>query len=200
MSSAHQIWHGGKIMTMDPAMPWVEAMAIVDGRIVATGSSVDVLNLSGPETARHDLGGRFVMPGLVESHTHALWGACRELFDVYVGFAARLDGLIKAVRDRASRTPPGEVVHGGPWRHDMREMMGANPRALLDRVSSDHPIILADTSQHILWCNSMALDQAGIGAETPTPSGGVIERDPATGMPNGILAESAAAPARKALR
>ena len=52
-------------------------------------------------------------------------------------------------------------------------------------------------SQHILWCNSHALERAGIKANTPTPPGGVIERDEATGLPNGIVAESAAAPARK---
>ena len=84
MSQADEIWTGGVILTMDGANPRAEALAVKDGRLVAVGSASDVLNLSGPGTKIHDLSGRFVMPGLVESHTHALWGACRTLFDIYV--------------------------------------------------------------------------------------------------------------------
>ena len=200
MTSAQQIWHNGKIFSLDQTLPWAQAIAIADGRIIAIGRSTDVLNLAGPNTIQYNLDGQFVMPGLVESHTHALWGACRELFDVYVGFGATLDKLVSAVRERAAITAPGGIIHGGPWRHDMRTLMGANPAALLDTISSDHPIVLADTSQHILWCNSLALDRAGIKPATAAPPGGIIERDPATGLPNGILAESAAAPARKLIR
>lgn len=199
MKKAQQIWYSGKILTLDPACPWAEAMAVCDGRIIAVGRDADVRNTAAPGTIQHNLCGRFAMPGLVESHTHALWGACRELFDVYTGFAATLDQLLSAVKARAAASAPGELIHGGPWRHDMRAQMGSNPRALLDSLSSDHPIVLADTSQHLLWCNSIALDKAGIDAATVAPAGGVIERD-AAGLPNGILAESAAAPARKLIR
>lgn len=197
MTQAEDIWHNAKILTMDAACPKAEALAVSGGRLIGVGASKDIMNLAGPGTRHHDLAGQFVMPGLVESHTHALWGACRTLFDVYVGFAATLDQLLEAVRARAAKTPPGGLVHGGPWRHDMRAKMGSNPRALLDAISTDHPIVLADTSQHILWCNSLALERAGIGPTSPTPKGGVMERDAASGLPNGILAESAAAPARR---
>ncbi len=200
MKKADQIWHNGRVFTMDASLPWADAIAVTDGKIVAVGSNADILNLAGAETRQHNLGGQFVMPGLVESHTHALWGACRTLYDVYTGFGATLDELLSAVRSRAEQTAPGDIVHGGPWRHDMRPQMGANPCALLDSISAAHPIVLADTSQHLLWCNSIALKQAGIGADTTAPPGGIIERDPATNLPNGILAESAAAPARKLIK
>lgn len=200
MHKADQIWYNGNIETMDPATPRAQAIAVTDGRIIAVGADSDVLNLAGPDTVQHNLDRQFLMPGLVESHTHALWGACRELFDVYTGFGATLDELLSAVKQRADLTTPGDVVHGGPWRHDMREQMGENPRALLDNISDVHPIVLADTSQHILWCNSVALQQAGIGANTVAPPGGIIERHQATNLPNGILAESAAAPARKLIK
>ncbi len=199
-STAEQIWHNGRIYTMNRARPLAEAIAVSNGRIIAVGRDADVLNLADHRTVSHNLAGQFVMPGLVESHTHALWGACRELYDVYTGFGATLDQLLDAVKIRAATTPAGEIVHGGPWRHDMRPQMGSNPRAVLDNISSDHPIVLADMSQHLLWCNSIALQQAGIGPDTIPPAGGVIERDPATGLPSGILAESAAAPARKLIK
>ncbi len=193
--TADAIWTGGRVMTMDPARPWAEALAVKDGRLIAVGSDSDVAHLAGPGTTAEALHGRFVMPGLVESHTHALWGACRTLFDIYVGFDASLDDLLEAVRARCLTALPETVIYGGPWRPAMRAGMGADPRALLDRISSDHAIVLHDASQHILWCNSRALTLAGIGADAPDVPGGVIGRAP-SGAPNGILAETASAPAR----
>ncbi len=174
-------------------MPRAEAMAVADGRVLAVGSDTEIEAMAGPGTLRHNLHGRFVMPGLVESHTHALWGACRDLFDVYVGYGARLDQLLDATRARAASVPAGTVISGGPWRHEMRSDMGAVPRLLLDAISTVHPIVLKDTSQHILWCNSLALELSGLGKETPEIPGGVIERD-VDGVPTGILAENAGAP------
>ncbi len=196
MPQAVEIWTGGTILTMDPAKPSAEALAVRDGRIIAVGDASDVVNLAGPGTEIHDLNGQFVMPGLVESHTHAIWGACRTLFDIYVGFQASLDNLLTAVRERCLRNSPDEVVFGGPWRPVMREGMGANPRELLDAISTRHAIVLHDASQHILWCNSRAMELAGIGPDTPDSPGGVIERHPATGVPNGIFAEGAIAALR----
>lgn len=200
MSHADEIWIGGKILTMDSANPWAEALASKVGRLVAVGKGSDVQNLAGPGTKIHDLRGQFVMPGLVESHTHALWGACRTLFDIYVGFDAGLSELLEATRVRCRREDPGQVIYGGPWRPPMRAEMGSNPRALLDAISTEHAIVLHDASQHMMWCNSRALHLAGIKRETADIPGGIIERDPATGAPNGILAETASAPARALVR
>ena len=195
MGHADQIYQGGNILTMDANMLNAEAIAIKDGRILAIGSDQEVLNLAGPCTKTTNLYGRFVMPGLVESHTHALWGACRDLFDVYVGYNATFKMLTDAVRTRAKQLAPGDFIYGGPWRLDMRGAMGNDPKAVLDNISTTHPIILADTSQHIIWCNSKALDAAGLVPGVADIPGGVIERT-SNGAPNGILAESAGAPVR----
>lgn len=192
---ADQIYKGGNILTMDANMLNAEAIAIKDGRILAIGSDQEVLNLVGPGTKTTNLYGRFVMPGLIESHTHALWGACRNLFDVYVGYNATFEMLTDAVRTRAKQLAPGDFIYGGPWRLDMRDAMGNDPKAVLDSISTIHPIILADTSQHIIWCNSKALDAAGLVPGVADIPGGVIERT-SNGAPNGILAESAGAPVR----
>ena len=98
LGHADKIYKGGNILTMDANMLHAEAIAIKDGRILAIGSDQEVLNLVGPGTKTKNLYGRFVMPGLVESHTHALWGACRNLFDVYVGYNATFEMLTDAVR------------------------------------------------------------------------------------------------------
>lgn len=200
MPPADDIWTAGTILTMDPSKPRAEALAVKDGRLIAVGSQSEVLHMSGPGTRVHNLHNRFVMPGLVESHTHALWGACRTLFDIYVGFSASLTDLLEAVRERCRRNDPNEIVYGGPWRPVMRSQMGTNPKELLDAISTRHAIILHDATQHIVWCNSRALLLAGIGPETGVIPGGVVERDAATGTPNGILAEAASAPARALVR
>ena len=195
MSFADQIYFGGNILTMDASMLNVQALAIKDGRILAAGKDQEVMNLVGPGTKTTNLFGRFVMPGLVESHTHALWGACRDLFDVYVGYNATFEMLTDAVRARSEHLEPGDFIYGGPWRLDMRNAMGNDPKAILDNISITSPIILADTSQHILWCNSKALELAGLVPGVADIPGGVIERT-SNGAPNGILAESAGASVR----
>ena len=201
MRHADEIWSGGTILTMDPVNPRAEALAVKRGRLIAVGRAPDVSNLVGPGTKVHALHGQFVMPGLVESHTHALWGACRTLFDIYVGFDASLSNLLDAVAERCHQTDPdNNVIYGGPWRPPMRAEMGANPRTLLDAISAEHAIVLHDASQHLLWCNSRALQLAGIKHDTADIPGGVIERDPDTDAPNGILAETASAPARALVR
>jgi predicted amidohydrolase YtcJ len=188
---ADAIWTGGQIKTMNPQQPVVQALAVKDGRLIALGRDTDVRNLAGPRTAIHDLKGRFVMPGLIESHAHALWGACRDLFDVYVGYEASFDNLLHAVKARVGNVAAGTFILGGPWRPDMLAQMGDEPRKILDQIAPAHPIALQDVTQHSLWCNTAALEAAGITATSADIAGGVIERDPKTNAPTGILAETA---------
>lgn len=198
MTNQHvdDIWIGGNIKTMDPSHPHAQALAIKDGKLLAVGSDNAIRALGGKSTTTHELQGRFVMPGLVESHTHALWGACRDLFDVYVGYEASFDELLKAVQARVSTLSAGTFVLGGPWRPDMLMHMGDEPRKILDQIAPHHPVALQDVTQHSLWCNTLALDAVGITAHSSDFPGGVIGRHPATGVPTGILAETACAPVK----
>ena len=65
------IFHSGKVLTVDAQFSVREAIAVKDGRVVAVGSNDEVRRLAGAATAQHDLGGRTVMPGLIDSHVHA---------------------------------------------------------------------------------------------------------------------------------
>ena len=65
------IFHNGKIVTVDPQSRTVGAMAIRDRRIVAVGTNADVMRLAGSSTEQVDLGGKTVLPGLIDSHVHA---------------------------------------------------------------------------------------------------------------------------------
>jgi len=197
MATAAAIYEQGKILTMQASGMLAESIAIdADGRVMAVGMSQDIEAMAGPGTSRYSLHGAFVMPGLIESHTHALWGACRDMFEVYVGYTASANDLSRAVRMRAAELPAGTWITGGPWRLDMRKVLGMTPREWLDQIAPAHPVALTDTTQHAMWVNSAALDAAGIGPQSPDVPGGVIERD-GNGMPTGMLAEAGCAPLRR---
>lgn len=200
LGPADEIWLNGKIETLDPANPRAQALAVRDGRLLAVGSDVDIEHLTGPRTKRHNLGGKAVLPGLVESHTHAIWGACRELFDVFVGYQASFDELLEAVQDRAGKLDKGCFILGGPWHPNMRAQMGTTPRKILDQIAPTHPVALMDITQHSLWCNTLALNLAGITKTSPDVPGGVIERDSGTNEPTGVLAENACGALKKLMK
>lgn len=193
MQKADTVFEGGTILTLDPACPVADAIAVAKGRILACGSRHDLEPFVGPDTRRISLGGRFVMPGLIESHTHALWGACRDLFHIYVGYSASTKQLADAVQKRAGEIAKGDWISGGPWRYEMREDLGTTPRAWLDTLAPHHPVALFDTSQHSVWCNSAALTRAGFTDDSPPIEGGLIERDH-QGKLTGFMAEAALMP------
>ena len=99
------IWTNARIRTMDPARPLARAMLVRGGKIVRVGDDGDIAAAAGAGARKIDLGGRFVMPGLIDSHTHALWGGRRDLFECFVGYAATLDQLLGAVAARAEKLP-----------------------------------------------------------------------------------------------
>ncbi|PWE30395.1 hypothetical protein C4N9_06860 [Pararhodobacter marinus] len=192
MRHAETIITNARITTGDPSQPRAEAVAIAGGRILATGTAEAVAILSGPGTRVHDLHGRGLVPGLVDSHTHGLWGAVRDLFEIFLGFAASHADLLDGIAGQAGQAAPGEWITAAPWKAHLRAELGARPRERLDQVAPDRPVAVKDVTMHALWVNSEALRRAGITAETPDPDGGEIERDE-SGEPTGILTETAMA-------
>ena len=181
---------GGRIRTMAADPPFARDLALRGGRIMAVGD--DLAGLAGPNTRIIPLSGREVMPGLIDSHTHGLWGACRDLYEVFPGLGAQLQAVLDGIAARAALRPAGEWIIAGPWRPFDRPSFGPRPCEILDRLAPDHPVAIKDVSQHNLWVNSAALRLAGINRDTPNPAGGQIERD-GQGQPTGILIESAGA-------
>jgi predicted amidohydrolase YtcJ len=125
---------GGAIRTLDPANPWAEALAIAGARLLAVGSAADVAALAGPGTRVVNLQGRTVWPGLIDSHTHGVWGACRDLYEVFPGLGAPLQTVLDGVAARVATTAPGGWIIAGPWRPFDRASFGARPADMLDRM------------------------------------------------------------------
>jgi predicted amidohydrolase YtcJ len=179
------------VRTADPARPRAEAFAVHEGKFVAVGEATAVAALAGPATRRIDAGGATILPGLIDGHTHMVGGGDLttgvDLFDI----PDKVTWLAK-VAERVATLAPGEWLLGGRWDHTMAE--GEYPtREDLDRVSPRNPVALRDIDGHSAWVNSLALELAGITADTVVPDGGVIVLDPRTAEPTGILKESATA-------
>lgn len=188
---ADAVWFNGDVLTMDPSLPRAQALAVGQGRILATGSDQEVLALADANTVRHDLQGQALMPGLIDTHAHGVWGALRDLFEVYVGLSSSMPQLLDALANRACTLPQGQWISGGPWHASWLQDQTELPCHLLDRVCPQHPVALRDVTYHTAWLNTAALEACAISRETPDPEGGRIGRDPSTGEPNGILYETA---------
>jgi predicted amidohydrolase YtcJ len=194
------ILHSAALYTMNRHRSWAEAVAIRDGRFIAVGRNADVRALAGRGTRQVDLGGKMVMPGIIDVHNHHLYGGQADLYETTFAPTLNLEAILDLVRERATTSAAGEWVYGGIWgSHLMPTLSSAAALRALDAASGGHPVMLRDDSQHNRWVNSRAMELIGITARTGDPADGRIVRDPGTGEPTGLLFEKASALAEKAI-
>ena len=183
------VFLNGVVYTADLAHRVAQAVAVGGGRIVAVGSDDDVRRVCEPSTRLIDLGGRLMLPGFIDSHAHAS-ETVGDIFGVRLKGLGSLDEYVAAVRAFADDHPELPAIRGWGWSNVVAPGRGPTA-ATLDAAVADRPALLASEDGHSLWANSLALRLAGVGADTPDPPNGVIERDPATGAPSGTLREGA---------
>ena len=180
---------GGPVMTMDPAQPAAQAVAVSHGRLVALGDTRSVLELEGPRTRRIDLSGRTLLPGFIDAHCHPAHAA------VHLG-QCLLDEVqpsppayVEAIGAYADANPRLDWILGSGWA--MAAFPGGTPSRIdLDLAVPDRPAFLSNRDGHGAWANSRALALAGITRDSPDPPDGRIERG-ADGQPSGTLHEGA---------
>jgi predicted amidohydrolase YtcJ len=174
------------IYTVDSEKPWAEALAILDGTIVAVGTS-DALMLD-YEGEQLDLQGQMVLPGFHDSHSHLVYGGL-ELMRCDLTGQSEVESLLQQIRRCDDALAEGDWLIAGGW--DLSLFESTNPsKALLDDINPERRMFIRGADGHSAWVSSAALDYAGIAAETPNPKDGVIERDEAA-EPRGVLRESA---------
>ena len=179
----------GDVHTVDPGSARVEAFAVEDGRFTAVGSSAQVRALAGRRTKVIDAGGNTVTPGFIDGHSH-MSGNSPPVAGVDLSYVADKDEWLRRIEEADRRMPEGEWMTGGYWDHTLSD--GVYPtREMLDEIVPDRPILLNHIDGHYSWANSLALEMAGVTAETPVPAGGEIVLDPKSGEPTGILLEGA---------
>jgi len=186
------LYLNGTIYTMDAAQPRAQAVAIdtISGRILAVGDNDEVRQVADRHAELVDLRGKTVLPGFIDSHIHLLSAAYRAYY-IDAEACSSENEVAKLVRQRAAQTPAGQWILGGQWNKNPWPGQQFPTRASLDSASPEHPVALWSKDGHLLWVNSLALQLAGITAETPEPANGAILRDGA-GEPTGILQEEGA--------
>ena len=180
----------GSVLTMDPRNPRAEALATAGGRVVAVGDVDDARSAVGDAAPVLDLGDATVLPGLIDGHNHMLWtGLGRVLVDLA---PARSIGEALAIVARWAADNPDAawIVGAEGWEVDDLAERRYPTREELDGVCADRPVYLPRAG-HAAATNSLALRIGGVTAQTQAPEGGVIERDPSTGEPTGVLLEVA---------
>ena len=180
---------GGPIYPL-PGRGSVEAL-LLDGPRVVRAGSLSACREAGPGAVEVDLGNRTVMPGFVDAHCHPLmFGQTLTWVDCSPGRASSIDAIVDALTAVVASLPRGATVRGFGY-NPLSLAEQRNPTAAdLDRVSSTTPVYLMNASGHGGVANSALMRQAGITDDTPTPSGGTIERDP-SGKPTGVFWDAA---------
>ena len=177
----------GRIHTLDAAGTVVEALVVREGRIAFAGRAADVSPAPGEETI--DLGGRTVLPGLVDAHGHLMHLARARLSFDARGLGSE-EEIARRVGDRAAGRPRGEWITGRNWDQNVWPGRRFPGKASLDRAAPDHPVALVRIDGHATWANAAALAAGGIDRHTPDPPGGIVVRD-SHGEPTGLLIDTA---------
>ena len=189
---ATTLFLNANILCLDPSARRAQALAIDGGRILAVGDLSSVERLAGPVAQRVDLAGRTVMPGLIDIHTHHIFGGRGILYELQLSPLGTFEELLAKVRNAAETMPEGRWIQGGMWGGSLREQIDcAAGLAALDEASLGRPVVLIDDTFHCRWCNSAAMAVAGIDASSPDPVAGRICRDAVNGLPTGVLVEAA---------
>ncbi|WP_438354847.1 amidohydrolase [Microbacterium sp. CJ88] len=179
------LYRNARVFTADPASPWADAFAVDDDTITFVGPSA-----AAPAADRVvDLGGRLVLPGFTDAHTHLLMAGAA-LAQVPLTDARSMTEIQERLRAARAAAPEARALWGRGWLFD--SIAGGRPtRSDIDAAVADIPVYLDANDYHSCWVNSAALAELGITRDTPDPLGGSIARDD-EGEPTGMLYETAA--------
>ncbi len=194
---ADLIFLGDHILTMDDRS--ATAVAVRGDRIIAVGGRQSVLEHSGDNTRIVELGEQALLPGFIDAHGH--FSALSRYVDMLdlssppVGDVTNVDDIVRKIRQRIEQQqiPPGQLIYGYGYDDSLLAEQRHPNRDDLDSASTSHPIIVRHVSGHLLAANSMALANAGIGANTADPAGGIIRRRNGSNEPDGVMEETALA-------
>ena len=179
----------GGVYTVDGDRSWAEAVAVVDGEIVAVDSNESIAVFVGDSTEVIDLAGGMALPGLHDAHIHPLEGGylfdnC-DLTEVTESVQAVIEFISQCVADNDD-----EWVMGFGLDLSLFGMNGPD-RSLLDEMAPDRLFWVEAADGHTVLVNARVLQLAGITSETPDPPEGVIERREGSDEPDGTLREAA---------
>ena len=199
--AADTIYTGGDIITVNDSQPTVEALAVLDGKILAVGTRSEIeASHKGQATTVVDLGGKTLLPGFIDPHSHyfsSLSVANQvNVFAPPAGPGKDIPSIVaelKKFRDGRG-IPKGQLIQAYGYDENAMPNRVALTRDDLDRDFPDNPVLVGHVSMHGAVLNSAAMKLYGISAETETPPGGVILRKPGSNEPAGLVMETAYLP------
>jgi predicted amidohydrolase YtcJ len=185
----------GRIVTLDPAKPEVQALAVRNGRIEALGTDKEMAAFIGPATRVVDLAGKLATPGWIDAHLH-FPGIGESKLSLDLTKARNWDDIVAMVAAAAKKAKPGEPIIGRGWHQEKWDRKpepnvdGLPIHAALSQAAPANPVVLTHASGHSSLANAKAMELAGITDKTPNPQGGEIIKD-AQGRPIGAFLETA---------
>ncbi len=183
--SADIVGFNGKIYTVDPEQPWATAIAIKGTDIVYVGDNEGAKALIGRDTTVADLKGKFVMPGIISTHEHPLMFTAL-MSGLTLEYNEDATKMLASVEDYVENNPDAPMFSFGGSYEGRVEIY----RQDIDKIISDRPFLMIAASGHGGWCNSKALEVAGVTKDTPDPIDSFQREE--DGTPNGYLESSAA--------
>lgn len=187
--AADQVYKNGRIYLGNVDNPWATELAIKDGRFVYAG--MDASDHIGALTEVVDLGGKTVIPGIIDAHSHPGFVALSHKV-LAMEEAATKQELMANIEKLIADNQDQHVIIGGFWENSLFGVEGPH-KSELDGIESDRPVILYDAWAHSVWANSKALEQAGVTSATKdiVPGFAFYQKDD-KGEPTGWITESAA--------
>ncbi len=176
----------GKVITLDERSTVAEALAVRDGKIVAVGRDGEIRALAGPATRIVDLGGRTVIPGLIDSHMHAIRAALFYATEVnWIGTRSIPEAMARIAAAARTARPGRWIIVAGGWTDQQFVEKRRPTQAELVAVAPDHPVYIQQFYSAALL-SPAGLKALAIASDADVPPRGKIERD-AGGNPTGWI-------------
>jgi hypothetical protein len=190
MTAADLVLKNANVITIDPAQPRAQLVAIKKEKILLVGGNERLEEVKGAKTRVIDCQGRTVVPGFNDAHCH-VFSLMRKLLGVDLSpvSVSSISDIKAAIKKEAENTPRGQWITGTDYNEFYLVEKRHPTRWDIDEVAPHHPVVLSHRSLHACVLNSLALSLAGITRETPEPPGALIARDLTDGEPNGLLIE-----------
>jgi predicted amidohydrolase YtcJ len=185
-----QLYTGGTIHTMDEVLPRAEAVAVAQGRIAAVGSPAECRLTLGSDFETVDLAGGTLLPGFIDTHLHPIMLFYFEQ-NADLSSARSMAEVQQRMRQAAADGKAGDWTVGLQFDDEALDQPRLPTRHDLDATCPDRPVLVVKHDGHTLIANTAAIRAAGLGAGTPDPEGGVIDRE-TDGHPSGVFREAAA--------
>lgn len=184
--TATYVFKNGKVYTLNKSIPWTEAVAVKDNKIIFVGTNADAEKFIGPDTKVIDISGKMLMPGFIDGHNHYLAGAFKS--GLNLDLCNSKGEMLKLIKQYVMDNPSKPFYVGFNWSFIN---FGSDPpgtRQDLDEICKDKPMLFTNEDTHSAWFNSKAMEIGGITKDTkdPIPGACFYYKREADGTPSGI--------------